>query len=83
MQLLGYCGSIETTRICSTEDDCPEICTSEQQTCWVANYDASGGAELAEPGGPMDSMDGEIHGDTEEKDVFFCNLRVDPFDRFI
>jgi hypothetical protein len=31
----------------------------------------------------MDSMDGEIHGDTEEKDVFFCNLRVDPFDRFI
>jgi len=76
--------SIETTRICSTEDDCPEICTSEQQTCWVANYDASGGAELAaelaaELGGPVDSMDGEIQ---LKKKMCFLQLRVDPFDRF-
>ena len=25
-----------------TEDECPEVCTSEQQTCWVSNYDAQG-----------------------------------------
>ena len=26
----------------SPKDTCPEICTEEQQTCWVANYDSAG-----------------------------------------
>ncbi|CAL1131614.1 unnamed protein product [Cladocopium goreaui] len=41
------CGSGDFAECVPLTDDCPEICTSEQQTCWVANYDASGGAELA------------------------------------
>ena len=29
-------------KLVQTKDTCPEVCTSEQQTCWVANYDAAG-----------------------------------------
>jgi len=36
------CGSGDFAECVPLTDDCPEICTSEQQTCWVANYDASG-----------------------------------------
>eukprot|EP00913_Durusdinium_trenchii_P032278 g30223.t1 len=36
------CGDGWDAYCVSLSDTCPEVCTSEQQLCWVADYDASG-----------------------------------------
>ena len=40
----------------SSKDTCPEVCTAEEHTCWVENYDASGASRVELP--PQYCMDG-------------------------
>ncbi|CAL1131607.1 unnamed protein product, partial [Cladocopium goreaui] len=36
------CGTGDYAECVPLTDECPEVCTSEEQTCWVSNYDAQG-----------------------------------------
>ncbi|CAL1157753.1 unnamed protein product [Cladocopium goreaui] len=36
------CGTGDFAECVALTDECPEVCTSEQQTCWVSNYDTQG-----------------------------------------